>query len=472
MEQWVTNKMGSTNKDLAKKSKFPANSSLKTREKPIRNGSHNRDRNDGMAPPATPASKVKQEPRTQTAIDEQQYQGAFGTDIESIGDTTTDDGVAYNGPPPQISQKAVQQPQPVLNQSHDEETIQYDGHTWEAAQDLRQLYPDGFATDEEALAALESRRVFRFPDGHFAWMGDTGSYPTTTSGEWDDDEMEGRVESSNNRNEQVMVNSAVDDETQHLNIDPKSSATQTQVQRPPTGTDITTAQGTKGAWNANRGQQDVYQQIRQQAGVPQRITHRETRPVTPQPPARAAEQITPQPTPYRPTTHVKQRSLHTQGRYTPVHHPAPEYDQLELDFDPANLYTKNFGDLKRMAFDDDPRAAAPILGEVDQAKSLTDRLALVSGFPPDQQATFFSSLGLDDWEEAGDWFIDQFSQILRRLKDARREKRNLALAFEDEIEQRHEAVSRRRIIVDHALRGMKTSGAAVLRQTPNKNTKE
>jgi hypothetical protein len=50
----------------------------------------------------------------------------------------------------------------------------------------------------------------------------------------------------------------------------------------------------------------------------------------------------------------------------------------------------------------------------------------------------------------------------------RREKRKAARAFEDEIEVRETAVSKKRALTNAAMIEMKTSGIAVLQGTPGK----
>lgn len=55
-------------------------------------------------------------------------------------------------------------------------------------------------------------------------------------------------------------------------------------------------------------------------------------------------------------------------------------------------------------------------------------------------AEFFGNLSKDEWEEAGDWFLDRFAGILQALKEARKEKRAAVAGFEKEIEKREKEV--------------------------------
>ena len=99
---------------------------------------------------------------------------------------------------------------------------------------------------------------------------------------------------------------------------------------------------------------------------------------------------------------------------------------------------------------------------------LTQKLFAASELDRRDQAKFFASLTIDDWEQAGDWFLDRFGDVMKRLKEARREKREAAKRFEDEVEHRHDVISKKRKLTDDALSEMKTSGALVLQGTPRK----
>ncbi|KAJ9629900.1 hypothetical protein H2203_002285 [Taxawa tesnikishii (nom. ined.)] len=129
-------------------------------------------------------------------------------------------------------------------------------------------------------------------------------------------------------------------------------------------------------------------------------------------------------------------------------HPAWNPEQLEadqLDHDPDELFQMDYATLKNEPFDNDPRH--PGSGNV------------------------FASLNLNEWERAGDWFFDQFSEIMQKLKAARQQKRELELDFEAEIEKRHQALVRKREVTDEALNAMKKSGGQVLAVTPKKKQK-
>ncbi|KAK4629791.1 uncharacterized protein CLAFUR5_08049 [Fulvia fulva] len=143
-----------------------------------------------------------------------------------------------------------------------------------------------------------------------------------------------------------------------------------------------------------------------------------------------------------------------------------------LDYEEDEIYAMNFSALKAESFDVDPQADELQLPSVQQQATFQDKLQAVSVLPARSQGDFYKSLPVEQWEEAGDWFLDQFGEVLKKFKAARQDKRKAAMAFEDEIEKRHEAVSRKRKITEDALGEMRKTGSVVLQGTPkSKRTK-
>ncbi|TKA81803.1 hypothetical protein B0A55_02149 [Friedmanniomyces simplex] len=145
-------------------------------------------------------------------------------------------------------------------------------------------------------------------------------------------------------------------------------------------------------------------------------------------------------------------------------HEQPHEPELQLDFDIPDLYGMSYGDLKAAEFDRNPANDDFALS----GRVLEDEMHTVSAMAAHDQARFFSTLDINQWEEAGEWFLGRFGETLSKLKDARQEKRKAAHMFEDEIERRHGAVSKKRKVTEDALGEMKASGALVLQGTPNK----
>jgi hypothetical protein len=137
------------------------------------------------------------------------------------------------------------------------------------------------------------------------------------------------------------------------------------------------------------------------------------------------------------------------------------------DYDQDTLFKKKYQDLKNEDLDTDPRAKPPVLLKEDLEKPLVERLELVQkGLDAGQQSDFFCSLPTAEWEDAGDWFLDQFQNIIQRTKQARQSKRKLAQEFENEVEKRHKHVSKKRHQVEQAMDKMKAQGQGLVPRSP------
>ncbi|KAH7072334.1 extracellular mutant protein 11-domain-containing protein [Paraphoma chrysanthemicola] len=138
-----------------------------------------------------------------------------------------------------------------------------------------------------------------------------------------------------------------------------------------------------------------------------------------------------------------------------------------LDYDLSILHTMSYEELKSESFDTNPRAEPLSFPEEKLQKPLAERLLHVQGnYESAAQAHFFQSLPTRDWEEAGDWFLDQFSNIIRRTKEARQKKRKLAQDFEVEVEKRHKHVSKKQHQVESAMNKMKAQGEGLVPKSP------
>ncbi|KAF2796675.1 hypothetical protein K505DRAFT_323124 [Melanomma pulvis-pyrius CBS 109.77] len=142
------------------------------------------------------------------------------------------------------------------------------------------------------------------------------------------------------------------------------------------------------------------------------------------------------------------------------------------DYDRPALLKMDYEQLKNEDFDTIPRATNPVLSQDMLQKPLIDRLTHVrKSLNSEDQGKFFSSLPTDEWEEAGDWFLGQFSSIIERTKNARQEKRKLAKDFEAEVEQRHRKVAKKQREVEHAMSKMKAHGQNLMPKSPMRGSK-
>ncbi|KAK3068592.1 hypothetical protein LTR53_013718 [Teratosphaeriaceae sp. CCFEE 6253] len=146
----------------------------------------------------------------------------------------------------------------------------------------------------------------------------------------------------------------------------------------------------------------------------------------------------------------------------------PEADEdtlhQQLDFDLPELYAMQYQELKALDFDNDPKASA----SAPPGETLNDQLHAASRAIDTEQVRLLRTLAIDQWEEAGDWFLGRFGELTTQLKAARQEKRTAARVFEREIERRDGEVGEKRRHTDDALRGMRANGAMILQSTPKK----
>ncbi|CAD6453858.1 5c5d79d9-0ba6-4c73-be9f-ad34576d7419 [Sclerotinia trifoliorum] len=122
---------------------------------------------------------------------------------------------------------------------------------------------------------------------------------------------------------------------------------------------------------------------------------------------------------------------------------------IQLDYDDATLKNMDYSQLRDESFEA-PSAASEQPSEPDMSlsdRTLNERVSYhVEQYQAADQkeldkqrvamAEFFGNLSKDEWEEAGDWFLERFADTLKALKDARKEKRDVVAKFEREIEKR------------------------------------
>jgi hypothetical protein len=134
--------------------------------------------------------------------------------------------------------------------------------------------------------------------------------------------------------------------------------------------------------------------------------------------------------------------------------------QYDIDYDPDVLGRIPYAELEKESFDIDPRA--PRKSESNKAtleKELDDHRTS----SPEDQRRFFDELSMESWDKAGDWFLDEFGSIMKRMQDARKKKRELAKNFEERIAKRHEAVEAHDRSLEKALGEMKQGGKDILK---------
>ncbi|KAK3491776.1 extracellular mutant protein 11-domain-containing protein [Neurospora crassa] len=144
-----------------------------------------------------------------------------------------------------------------------------------------------------------------------------------------------------------------------------------------------------------------------------------------------------------------------------------------LDYDDAQLYQMPYTTLLTQSFDEDPQEEA--LKQQAQATTklqqddrppadatLEDKLQHYKTKPPAQQAEFFTHMKIDEWDDAGDWFLDQFTSVVKRIKDARRAKRKMVEEFEVEIAERQGSVKSKIEKIGRTLENLKEEGKTMM----------
>lgn len=134
------------------------------------------------------------------------------------------------------------------------------------------------------------------------------------------------------------------------------------------------------------------------------------------------------------------------------------------DYDDTTLGTMTYKDLKNATWDKEITSGQGIGSLEDRLKKLIQK-----NHPQGQedardeeQSSFFASLSLAEWEEAGDLFIDRFTDIMKRIREARKNKREMVAKFEKDIENREAAVRGKSENLDTKLANMKTGGMSLL----------
>ncbi|KAI0106285.1 extracellular mutant protein 11-domain-containing protein [Nemania sp. FL0031] len=140
------------------------------------------------------------------------------------------------------------------------------------------------------------------------------------------------------------------------------------------------------------------------------------------------------------------------------HQPTKKKRSLELDYDDGALAAMDYTTLKGEAFDFDPAQAEARSVFEPPRGTLPEKLEHFFAKDEANQANFFIKMPVRDWEDSGDWFLERFGQIITQFKEARKEKRNMVDAFENEIAEREEAVRNKIHGIGQTLAELKSEG--------------
>lgn len=140
----------------------------------------------------------------------------------------------------------------------------------------------------------------------------------------------------------------------------------------------------------------------------------------------------------------------------------PKKRQRSPDYNDAELDAMSYAELQKQEFDYDPQAAAMQQTSVPSGNSLEDKLTYYKDRDSLDQHQFFTQISIAEWDDAGDWFLDQFSSVVQKLKAARKEKREVVSQFEKELDAREEAVRGKMEGIGRTLNDLKQEGQSMM----------
>lgn len=135
----------------------------------------------------------------------------------------------------------------------------------------------------------------------------------------------------------------------------------------------------------------------------------------------------------------------------------------DIDYDDTALQRMNFEELQNEPFDHDPTKEVPQSPAKPPVDNLSDRLKFYGEKDESSQAQLFTQMSVRDWEDSGDWFVEQFGDIVRRMKEARQAKRKMVEQFETEVSSREEAVRLKKESMDRKLSKLKNDSHAMMK---------
>lgn len=133
-----------------------------------------------------------------------------------------------------------------------------------------------------------------------------------------------------------------------------------------------------------------------------------------------------------------------------------------IDYDDSVLQKMSFEELQSEPFDHDPTKEIPESPAKPSGDNLSDRLKFYGEKDEGSQAQLFTQMSVRDWEDSGDWFLEQFGDVVRKMKEARQAKRRMVEQFEKEVSNREEAVRYKKDNLDRKLSKLKNDSSAMM----------
>ncbi|KAL4807101.1 extracellular mutant protein 11-domain-containing protein [Aspergillus unguis] len=150
---------------------------------------------------------------------------------------------------------------------------------------------------------------------------------------------------------------------------------------------------------------------------------------------------------------------------------------LEPDYPPEILCTKTFTELQAEPFDKTPNpktskptpAPSPTKEKDAHSQQLPeqgqdeDKISFLLRLSDQERGEYFSKLSMDEWEGCGDLLIEEFSNMMIKMKDLRHARRRMAAVFEAEVKRRNDVVEEQSAEITSKFDEMRAGGAEVLR---------
>lgn len=141
--------------------------------------------------------------------------------------------------------------------------------------------------------------------------------------------------------------------------------------------------------------------------------------------------------------------------------------RIELDYNDAELASMSYSDLRAQSFDYDPQKVAVQQQQQNatmpsESGTLEERLEFYKTKGGLDQHQFFTRISVDEWEEAGDWFLTRFSDVVEKMRKARKSKRQLVATFEADVAAREEAVRGKMEGIARTLEDLKQEGQTMM----------
>ncbi|KAL2891599.1 hypothetical protein HOO65_010957 [Ceratocystis lukuohia] len=132
------------------------------------------------------------------------------------------------------------------------------------------------------------------------------------------------------------------------------------------------------------------------------------------------------------------------------------------DYDDSVLQKMDYSELKSQPFDYDPAVAPALQTTVGHGETLPAQLLHYKTRTDADQRDFFSRMTVTDWERSGDWFLDQFGDLVQQVIQARKDRRAIVGQFESEVASREEQVRTKHDSIERKMNKMKHNGLKVV----------